>query len=74
MEATVRRPQVHIRYEGQSIDVSFDDLDVGNLSNDQQIKAALATYLNAPVTKLNEFMINRAETGDVTVAPPATFG
>lgn len=67
--------QVHIRYEGQSLDVDLDGLDVGDLSSDEQIRQAIATHLNAPPAKLQNFQIDRNhDTGDLTLRPQAVFG
>ena len=67
--------QVHIRYEGQSLDVDLDGLDVGDLSTDTQIRTAIAEHLNAPVAKLQNFQIDRNQaTGDLTLRPQAVFG
>jgi hypothetical protein len=72
---TMTAPQIHIRYEGQSLDISLNDLDVGVLSNDEQIRTAVATHLNVPLTKLRNFAIDRNEaTGHLTLRPEAVFG
>ena len=42
---------VHIRFEGRSIDVPQSDLDVGAASSDNDIKRALARYLETPEAK-----------------------
>lgn len=68
-------PQVHIRYEGRSIDISLAQLDIGPDSNDQEIRRVLANYLEAPIEKLNNFAIDKhRETGNITVRPQAVFG
>ena len=67
--------EVHVRYEGQSMDFSMIDLDVGDLSTDQQIRRAVAGALDQPATKFDNFMLDRnAESGDVTLRPQAVFG
>jgi hypothetical protein len=67
-------PVLHIRYEGRSFDVPLSDLDVGTLSSDEAIKCALAAYLNIEVAKLQYYVIDRHETGNLTVRPQAVFG
>ncbi len=70
-----RSNQVHIRYEGNSYDATFADLDVGDLSTDAEIRQAVARHLNAPASKLANFAVDRnASTGDITLRPQATFG
>lgn len=68
-------PRLHIMYEGHSSDIDLSALDVGSLSTDTQIRQAVATYLNIPVGKLQNFRIDRnTATGDMTLRPSAVFG
>jgi hypothetical protein len=67
--------EVHVRYEGQSVDITFNQLDIGPLSEDRAIKAALAGYLDVPEQKFSSFVVDRnTSTGDITVRPQAVFG
>ena len=65
---------VHVRFEGQSRDIAFSVLDVGDLSNDQEMKRALALYFNAPEQKFVSYVIERHVNGNITVRPEAVFG
>ena len=65
---------VHIRFEGRSLDVPQGDLDVGDASSDNDIKNALARYLETPVAKFRDYVIDRHDTGNMTVRPEAVFG
>jgi hypothetical protein len=65
---------LHVRFEGRSLDIPLADLDLGQLSGDQQIKQALAVYLDVPVAKFRDYVIDRHETGNLTVRPEAIFG
>jgi hypothetical protein len=65
---------VHIRFEGRSLDVPQGDLDVGAASSDNEIKRALARYLEVPEARLRDYVIDRHETGNMTVRPEAVFG
>jgi hypothetical protein len=65
---------VHIRFEGRSIDVPQSDLDVGVASSDNDVKRALAHYLETAEAKLRDYVIDRHETGNMTVRPEAVFG
>jgi hypothetical protein len=65
---------VHIRFEGRSRDIALADLDVGPLSGDNAIKQALARFLEVPEAKLRDYVIDRHETGNLTVRPEAVFG
>jgi hypothetical protein len=65
---------VHIRFEGRSLDVPQSELDVGAASNDNDIKRALARYLDTQEAKLRDYVIDRHDTGNMTVRPEAVFG
>lgn len=67
--------QVHVRFEGNSWDWDLDELDLGDLSSDADVKASVARALDAPAGKLTNFTLDRnAETGDITLRPQAVFG
>lgn len=64
---------VHVRYDGQSYDFTFEQLDVGDLSSDGQIREAVASALDSPVAKLNNFTVDR-QGDEITLRPQASFG
>ena len=65
---------VHIRFEGRSLDIPQGDLDLGPGSSDTEVKRALARYLEVPEAKFRDYVIDRHETGNLTVRPEAVFG
>ena len=65
---------VHVRFEGRSLDVPQGDLDVGTASSDAEVKRALARHLGTPEARLRDYVIDRHETGHMTVRPEAVFG
>ena len=65
---------LHVRFEGRSLDVQLSDLDVGPASSDADVKRALAAYLDVPVDKFRHYVVDRHETGNLTVRPEAVFG
>lgn len=68
--------QLHIRYDGQSLDLDLSDLpDVGALSSDGEIRSSVATHLGVPLSKLNSYAVDKnEESGDITLRPQAVFG
>ena len=71
----VERSQLHVMYDGYSNDIDFEALDIGDLSTDTEVRTAVATYLDVPVAKMQNFTVDRnVETGDMTLRPQATFG
>lgn len=67
-------PILHIRFDGRSFDIPLGDLDVGAVSSDAEVKRALAGYLDVVEAKLRSFVVDRHETGNLTVRPEAVFG
>lgn len=65
---------VHIRFEGRSLDIPLGDLDIGTVSADSDIKQAVAAYLEVPVGKFQNYVVDRHETGNLTIRPEAVFG
>jgi hypothetical protein len=65
---------VHIRFDGRSLDVPQGALDVGAASSDHDVKRALARHLNTDEAKLRDYVIDRHDTGNMTVRPEAVFG
>jgi hypothetical protein len=65
---------LHVRFEGHSRDVALSELDVGLHSSDGAIKQALARHLGVAEAKLRDYVIDRHQTGNLTVRPEAVFG
>jgi len=65
---------VHIRFEGRSFDVPQGELDVGAASSDNEVKRTLARFLNVSEVKLSDYVVDRHDTGNMTVRPEAVFG
>ena len=65
---------LHVRYDGRSVDIPLDDLDVGRLSGDRQIKEATARYLNVSTREFSNYVVDRHETDNLTIRPQAVFG
>ena len=66
--------RVHVRFEGRSWDIAFALLDIGDLSADNEVRAALARYLDMPATKLAPYVVERHANGNITLRPEAVFG
>jgi len=65
---------VHVRFEGQSWDIAFGVLDVGDGSRDQDVRQALALYFDVLVRKFTPYVVERHANGNITVRPEAVFG
>jgi hypothetical protein len=65
---------LHVRFDGRSLDIPLNDLDVGTASGDREIKRALARQLHVAEGTLRDYTVDRHETGNLTVRPEAVFG
>ena len=65
---------LHVRFEGRSLDIPLAELDVGQVSSDEQIKHALANRLEVSADKFRHYVVDRHETGNLTIRPEAVFG
>jgi len=74
VEQVRERNVVHLRFDGRSFDVPLDVLDVGPSSDGGAIKRALARHLEVPEQRLRNYVVDRHETGNLTVRPEAVFG
>jgi hypothetical protein len=74
MAETLNGAVLHVRFEGHSRDVALADLDVGPHSGDAAIKQALARHLGVAEARLRDYVVDRHETGNLTVRPEAVFG
>lgn len=74
-DVVLQNPQLHIMYAGISYDVDFTEIDLPHDANDARLREAVANWLNQPVAKLTNFVIDRnVQTGDITMRPQAIFG
>lgn len=66
---------IHIFYSGESTDIPYGELDLAYDATDAQIKQAVADWLEAPISKISNFVLERNQTsGDITLRPQAVFG
>lgn len=67
-------PMLHCFVQGVSHDVPIAELDIGSESTDQQVKQAVASFLEQPVSKFSGFSVDREPNGNITLRPNATWG
>lgn len=65
---------MHIRFAGSSRDIALDILEVEGGCADDEIKRAVAAFLDVDVKNLAPMVIERHENGNMTMRPPAVFG
>lgn len=67
-------PVLHLRFEGTSREIALDLLDIGTASSDAAVRTAVSAFLDVPVSKLNAYVVERHESGNLTMRPEAVFG
>ena len=67
-------PLMHVRFAGSSRDIALDILEVAGGCADDEIKRAVASFLDVDVKDLAPMVIERHENGNMTMRPPAVFG
>lgn len=64
----------HVRLDGRSYDLPADRLGLTDRSTDAEVKQTVARYLEVPVDRLNDAVVDRLPNGNLTVRPEAVFG
>lgn len=73
-ETQETQPTLHIRFEGKSRDIPLAEIDIGIASTDDQVKEAVANFLDTETSKLENYVIERHANGNFTIRPEAVFG
>jgi hypothetical protein len=64
---------LHLRFNGRSDELSLQALGLSPQSDDDQIKQALATYLERPLRELDRYVVARHRAA-IVVRPEAIYG
>jgi len=73
MTTQVQKAVIHIRFEGKSHDIPVSEMDVGQSSTDEQIKTAVANFLEVDLDRLEDYIVTHHKNGNFTIRPEATF-
>jgi hypothetical protein len=65
---------MHVRYNGQSRDITLEALRLTQTSSDQAIKLAIASFLDVSLETFDKMIIERHTNGNMTIRPEAVFG
>lgn len=63
-------PYIHLCFVGSSCDLEFEDIDLSFDADDEQILKACSDWLNLPISKVQNFIVDRAPSGEITVCSP----
>ncbi len=67
-------PIAHIRFEGRSLDLPLAELGASEATSNDDLKQAAARYLQVSAKRLRDYVVDRHESGNVTIRPQAVFG
>lgn len=65
---------LHLRFEGQSLDLSLHQLDLHPQLADREILSRLAKHLQLDPRKLQEYVVDRRPNGNLIIRPHAIYG
>ncbi len=65
---------LHLRFRGRSRDIALKSLAVNTSSSDNDVKTAVAQFVDAPISDLDQTVIERHANGNLTLRPEAVFG
>ena len=74
MAQTLHQSQVHIRFEGRSWRVAARDIHLRAGADSEEVKRAVAGYLDVDPTRLAEYVVERTGDENLIVRPQAVFG
>jgi hypothetical protein len=69
-----RQAVLHVRCEGRSFDLPLEELALDLGASDDEVKRLVARHLEVPADKLRDCVVDRHESGNLTVRPAAVFG
>jgi hypothetical protein len=69
-----RSPVAHVRFDGRSLDLPLAGLGVTADADDHDVKCAVARHLEVSEDRLRDYVLDRHETGNLTLRPEAVFG
>jgi hypothetical protein len=65
---------IHIRFEGQSLDVTETQLKITAGMNDVAVKERVSQHLDVQVNRLSAYVVDRRPSGDLIIRPEAVYG
>ncbi|HEY9731548.1 MAG TPA: hypothetical protein V6C89_06530 [Drouetiella sp.] len=65
---------LHLRFQGRSRDIALDVLSLTASSADDQVRHAVAQFVDVAVTDFNHTVVERHANGNLTLRPEAVFG
>jgi hypothetical protein len=65
---------IHIRFEGRSFDVAENDIGVNAAHGNDEIMQRVASFLETPAKRLENYVIDRRPSGEIVIRPEAVYG
>lgn len=64
---------IYVRYNGRSLEIPYNRLDLPERAGDQALKRAVERALDLPANALDEYEVDRYQTA-INIRPQAKFG
>ena len=65
---------VHVRFEGRSLDICDEDLDLKPGMSDAEVKARIASRMDVSADRLRDYVVDRVPNGNLILRPVAVYG
>mgnify|MGYP001603650671 CR=1 FL=1 len=65
---------IHVRFQGRSFDLPLSILDTPRVANEQDIRMAVARHLEVGLDRLEGYVLERHQNGNLTLRPEAVYG
>jgi hypothetical protein len=65
---------LHVRYDGRSLDLDMLALRLNGSPSDGAIRRAVARHLDIAPAKLDAYVVDRCENGNLILRPQAVYG
>ncbi len=65
---------LHLRFQGRSRDIALDTLAINAATPDDEVKMAVAQFLDVALVSFDATVIERHANGNLTLRPEAVFG
>lgn len=65
---------LHLRFRGRSRDIALETLSLTASSTDDDIKHAVAQFVDVAMTEMSQTVVERHANGNLTLRPEAVFG
>jgi len=70
----VERAVIHVVFAGIRFDLALAGLEIAATDDDYLVKLAVARRLKVPVSRFDDYLVERNADGNLTIRPETVFG